>query len=62
MSYSDDVMRDLTHQLKEANKLIRDLKVLNNSLERLTIAIEKQNKLKEIELGIEKGNQKTYGF
>lgn len=45
MSYSDDVMRSLKYSIDRLNNNIEVIK-------RLTLAIEKQNELKERELNI----------
>lgn len=53
MSYSDEIMRALTIALKNTDGLKYALKEFNENakiLERLTLAIEKQNELKEREL------------
>lgn len=53
MSYSDDVMMNLVRSLKRSSELKDALNDFNKNaaiLERLAIAIEKQNELKELEL------------
>lgn len=53
MSYSDEIMRALTIALKNTDGLKYALKEFNENaktLERLALAIEKQNELKEREL------------
>lgn len=53
MSYSDDVMMNLVRSLKKSSELKDALNDFNKNaaiLERLAIAIEKQNELKELEL------------
>lgn len=63
MSYSDEIMRALTIALKNTDGLKYALKEFNENakiLERLTLAIEKQNELKERELRLlEEGNGLT---
>lgn len=63
MSYSDEIMRALTIALKNTDGLKYALKEFNENvktLERLTLAIEKQNELKERELSLlEEGNGLT---
>lgn len=53
MSYSDDMMRNLTAALRDADGLKQALKDFNKNIgtfERLAAAIERQNELKELEL------------
>mgnify|MGYP004514584307 CR=1 FL=1 len=53
MSYSDEIMRAFTIALKNTDGLKYALKEFNENaktLERLALAIEKQNELKEREL------------
>ncbi len=63
MSYSDEIMRALTIALKNTDGLKYALKEFNENakiLERLALAIEKQNELKERELRLlEEGNGLT---
>lgn len=63
MSYSDEIMRALTIALKNTDGLKYAMKEFNENaeiLERLTLAIEKQNELKERELRLlEEGNGLT---
>ena len=64
MSYSDDCMRGLSASLREHSATLKEIKELvlqlksfnenQETLKRIAIALEKQNKLKEIELGISK--------
>lgn len=63
MSYSDEIMRALTIALKNTDGLKYALKEFNENvktLEKLALAIEKQNELKERELRLlEEGNGLT---
>ena len=62
MSYTADAMNNLARALRDTEGLKYSIKKFNNNievLERLAKAIERQNELKEIELGLEKGKQKT---
>lgn len=55
MSYSDEIMKALTIALKNTDGLKYALKEFNENaktLDRLALAIEKQNELKERELNI----------
>lgn len=64
MSYEADQMKSLSYALRDADGLKNALKNFNSNigvLERLAIAIEKQNELKELELQLlqQKDNQKV---
>lgn len=53
MSYSDDIMRSLTYAIQNLDGLKYQIKELNknmSTIERLAIAIEEQNRLKQEEL------------
>lgn len=60
MSYTNEVMENLAIALRNTDGLKMELKRFNKNIEsidRLSAAIERQNELKEIELGIK---PKTY--
>lgn len=63
MSYSDEIMRALTIALKNTDGLkyaIREFNENAKTLDRLALAIEKQNELKERELRLlEEGKELT---
>lgn len=60
MSYTDDMMQNLSFALRNTEGLKQQLNFFNQNapiFERLAIAIEKQNELKEIELRMKMDEQ-----